>query len=85
MVTCFWMLFVSVWSAANPEPGRSASGPLGPEGRGGDGGRLRLLCGAEIRSHDRKLLVLGPRKPVWIQKVSVCVCVSKRLSDTAYK
>lgn len=57
--------------AANPEPGRPATGPLGPEGRHSDGGQLRHLCGPQVWSHDRKLHLLCSGQPIRIQEVSL--------------
>lgn len=57
-------------SAAHLKPGRPAAGPVRPEGRGGDGGQLRRLCGPQVWSRDRKLHLLCSGKPVGIQEVS---------------
>lgn len=55
---------------AHPEPGRPAAGTLGAEGCHSDGGQLRHLSGAAVRSHDRKLHLLGSGQPIRIQEVS---------------
>lgn len=58
-------------STADLKPGWTATGPLGPEGRRGDGGQLRHLRGPPVRSRDRKLHLLCSGQPVRVQKVSV--------------